>query len=281
MRRPGRASRRGALGAELPGPPHHTAFHRSHHAHPPDRSDHPGAQPAATRTRRRRPGQHRSPAHSRQRQPRPSPRRGVLRRVVRRQQFALRVAPQEGYGAAMNPQRVSRPWPDPSPAGNPASSPSHTPPRGHRLRRPGHQGGADPGPAQLPPGSVAGHIANDCTIRAPAGLTASHRVRPLRSAADDNSRSLTQHRGRVNAEPVRKRRPKPHRRCQACDPYDVVIGGRSGLTRGWSAVCFSVMTMVMPPPGVSSAVSVPPIASAKPRATARPRPTPAPRGASP
>ena len=39
--------------------------------------------------------------------------------------------------------------------------------------------------------------------------------------------------------------------------------------------------MVRPPPGVSSAASVPPIASMKPRATARPRPTPAPAAVSP
>lgn len=40
-------------------------------------------------------------------------------------------------------------------------------------------------------------------------------------------------------------------------------------------------TIVRPPPGVSSAFRVPPMASVKPRATARPRPTPAPRGESP
>ena len=36
--------------------------------------------------------------------------------------------------------------------------------------------------------------------------------------------------------------------------------------------------MVVPPPGVSSSCSSPPIASVNPRATARPRPTPAPPG---
>ena len=42
-----------------------------------------------------------------------------------------------------------------------------------------------------------------------------------------------------------------------------------------------LMTIVVPPPGVSSTSSSPPMASTKPRATARPRPTPAPCRGSP
>src|SRR5690606_23321051 len=55
--------------------------------------------------------------------------------------------------------------------------------------------------------------------------------------------------------------------------------GRAGS--GTAPAARRVTVMVRPPPGVSSASRVPPIASAKPRATGRPRPTPAPRGASP
>ncbi len=61
----------------------------------------------------------------------------------------------------------------------------------------------------------------------------------------------------------------------------VTVAGRSGLVGGWPVAGRRVRTIVRPPPGVSSALRVPPTASAKPRATARPRPTPAPPGASP
>ena len=44
--------------------------------------------------------------------------------------------------------------------------------------------------------------------------------------------------------------------------------GRGAATAGM------VTAMVSPPPGVSSALKVPPMASVKPRASARPRPTP-------
>src|SRR5581483_3990788 len=57
--------------------------------------------------------------------------------------------------------------------------------------------------------------------------------------------------------------------------------GRTGGS-GRSARCAAgaagrLSTMVRPPPGVSSATRLPPIASTNPRATARPRPTPVPR----
>src|SRR5581483_4556876 len=61
--------------------------------------------------------------------------------------------------------------------------------------------------------------------------------------------------------------------------HAVTSGGSMG-TSGPSAVGRTT-TMVVPPPGVSSTVSSPPMATVKPRATARPRPTPAPEERSP
>ncbi len=84
--------------------------------------------------------------------------------------------------------------------------------------------------------------------------------------------------GRSGAERV-SHGPRPM--CPALRVYDVAVAGRSAVGDAWPGAAGRVRTMVRPPPGVSSASSVPPMASAKPRATARPSPTPAPRGASP
>src|SRR4051794_3786391 len=70
------------------------------------------------------------------------------------------------------------------------------------------------------------------------------RARQLRVVVDDEH---PRHRGGVGSGPV----------------------GSAG-----TAAAFRATTMVRPPPDVSSAVSVPDIASVRPRATARPRPTP-------
>src|SRR5450631_2291843 len=66
-------------------------------------------------------------------------------------------------------------------------------------------------------------------------------------------------------------------------PCRVIVWVLAGFLPGHCRVSVSgrSMTMVNPPPGVSSALSVPSIASVSPRATASPRPTPSPRSVSP
>lgn len=141
-------------------------------------------------------------------------------------------------------------WPGPNPRSPPTSS---------RLRRP-----------------TRGTATAD--VRRP-GRPTDTRTSPRRNHRPPNRVTATaQHpaRGqRVRLSPTPDVPPAP------AAPQDVAPAGSPGSSERRSGAVGTASTMVRPPPGVSSAWSVPPMASVNPRATARPRPTPAPRGASP